>query len=260
MNRRKLILAIAAALLATTLAGCGPAKQDHAWQQVQQTGTLRVGMDASYPPFESVNEATGEIVGFDVDLANEIGRRLGFTITFENIPYDGLYDSLTAGRVDMLLSALVAAPEEGKAHFSVPYFNAGDQLVLPTGSALRSMDDLAGRTVAVEYGSGGDVEARAWQRRLSALEVVRYPDPDSALAAVIDGEADAALVDGIAAKLGVGQHPELKLGDYADETLFAAAFHPDSRELLGTVDPVMRAMLSDGTVGTLIEKWFGPQR
>lgn len=258
-HRSAALRIIAILFLSLLLAACGPREEDRAWEQVQATGIIRVGMDAAYPPFEDVNEAN-EIVGFDVDLAREIGNRLGVEVQFVNIPYDGLYDALVTGQADMLVSALVAGWEnEAKANFTVPYFNAGEHLVVPTGSDLLSMDDMAGRTLAVEYGSGGDVEARKWERRLADLTVVRYADPTSALNAVTDGEADAALVDGISARLGAGASEELSVTESVTDQLFAIAIGDESDVLLEQVNETLDAMLRDGTVGTLIERWFGPQ-
>lgn len=234
--------------------------EDSAWEQALASGVIRVGMDASYPPFEYVG-GDNQIAGFDVDFANEIGRRLGLDMVFINMGFDGLYDSLLVGQVEVLISALPATEDyAGKADFSVPYFNAGERLVLPVGSTLYTIEALDRHLLAVEYGSGGDVEARKWERRLSDLEVARYPDADIALQAVISGEADAALVDGISARLGVGSHPELRLGDHAVDILFAAAVHPESQVLRGKLDEIIEDMILDGTVDELIEKWFGPQR
>jgi ABC-type amino acid transport substrate-binding protein len=233
---------------------------DDVWEQVEETGVLRVGMDASYPPFEFVNEQN-EIVGFDIDLANAIGQRLGLKMVFVNMAYDTMFDALLVGQVDVLITALVAAPElEGKVFFSVPYFNAGERLVVPVGSPVGEMADLEGRTVAVEYGSGGDVEARRWERRLSNLAIVREADPGAALLAVVEGRADAALVDGISARLGVGQHDDLALADAVTESLFAVAVHPDSPTLLARMNEAVTDLIQDGTVDDLTEKWFGPQR
>jgi polar amino acid transport system substrate-binding protein len=237
----------------------GGGGEDDAWERISATGVLRVGMDAAYPPFESLNEHN-EVVGFDVDLGNEIGQRLGVEMAYVNMAYDGLYDALLIGQVDILISALVAAPEfEGKADFSTPYFNIGEHLVVPDNSSIQSIDDLAGRMVAVEIGSGGDVEARKWGRRLEGMTVVRYPDSAAALQAVINGDADAALVDGVTARLGVGQHSELRLAANVVDTLIAAAVHPESGVLRTRVDEAIDAMLADGTIAALIEKWFGPQ-
>lgn len=253
-------LSRAAVIIMALLPAACARPEDRAWQQVQETGVLRVGLDASYPPFETLDES-GRIVGFDADLATEIGRRLGVRVELVNIAYDGLYDSLVTRRVDLLASALAPLPEaEESVSFSVPYFNAGEHLVVPAGSPVQSMDDLDGRVVAVECGSGGDVEARRWQRRLADLAVERYDDPAAALRAVLDGAADAALVDGIAARLAVGAHPELALAGSVNDLLFTLVAADDSPILLEKADEVLQDMLRDGTVEQFIEKWFGPQR
>ncbi len=234
--------------------------QDSTWQRVLERGVLRVGTDASYPPFEYV-DAEGQIVGFDADLLKAVGQRLGVQVELVNISYDGLYDSLITAQVDLLASALIPMPQmEEKVSYSVPYFNAGQHLVVRVGSSVRTMRDMEGRRLAVEYGSDGDAEARRWQRRLAALTVIRYADPDAALQAVIEGEADAALVDGISARLGVGQHPELAAASAASDVLFVLVVSEDSPILLSKVNEALHEMLRDGTVEALIEKWFGPQR
>lgn len=239
----------------------GPASHDTAWHHIEESKVLRVGMDASYPPFETIDQATGQPVGFDVDLANEIGRRMGVSVAFTNIAYDGLTDSLVTGNVDVVISAIADVPQvQGKAAFSQPYFNAGEMLVVKSGSPFRSMDDLVGHSVAVEYGSGGDVEVRKWQRRLANLQVKRFPDPETALKAVGDGQADAAVVDGIAAQLGVGHNPKLVAGPHLVDTLFAAAVTSDNDVLLGKLNEAMETIAADGTLDRLTDKWFGPQK
>ncbi len=258
------VAALAVLAIAGGLTLWGPyaarADKDRAWQRVQAAGVLRVGMDMSYPPFEYLDEHN-QLAGFDVDLANEIGRRLGLEVAFVNIAYDGLYDALVTGQADVLISALVSAAEhEPRAVFSSPYFNAGEHLVVLAGSPIAVMPDLAGRSLAVEYGSGGDVEARRWQRRLAGLAVVRYPDPDSALMAVASGEADAALVDGVTARLGVGRNPELAVAASVEDVLFAVAIPPGNPTLLKRINDAIDGMMADGTLGALNEQWFGPQR
>jgi arginine/lysine/histidine transporter system substrate-binding protein len=251
------VLIIAVVAVLTAIFG---GSEDRALERIQDSGVLRVGMDASYPPFESL-DADHQVVGFDVDVAIELGKRLGVEVEFVNIAYDGLYDALLTEQVDILISGLVAAPEfQGKANFSVPYFNMGEYLVVRRDSSLRGMEDTSGLTLAVEIGSGGDVEARKWQRRLGDLEVVRQPDSGAALNAVLNGEADGAIVDGVTARLAIGQHAELILAENVVETLIAAGVHPESGALLGQVDDAMGSMLDDGTITRLIDKWFGPQQ
>lgn len=254
-----IVLVLIAGVVVSGGAGIGRPK-DETWQRIEQTGTLRVGMDASYPPFENLDEA-GNMIGFDVDLANEIGRRLDVRTVPVNIAYDGLPDALLSSQVDILISALTAPPQlQGKAWFSVPYFDAGDVLVVGSGSPINTMADLEGRTLAVEYGSGGDVEARKWERRLANLTVKRYPLADAALDAAAAGEVDAALVDGIAARLGIGRHNnELLLAEYVTESRFIIIAPEDSPTLHNEINTILQDMLQDGMIDQITEKWFGPQ-
>jgi len=258
-KRFLLILLPILALLVGSLAWLWlrPSQEDTAWQDVLGSGVLRVGLDAAYPPFEYIDERTGAIVGFDVDLAHALGERLGLQIELHNITYDGLFDALLIGNVDVLISALVAAPDfAGKASFTTPYFNAGEHLVVLQTSPIRWMEDLESRTVAVEYGSGGDVEMRQWQRRLSRVTVLRYSEPNAALDAVLADDADAALVDGISAYLSAGQHPDLRIAMPVTDNLFAVAVHPDSLTLLEEIDKALQGMKEDGTLELLYERWF----
>lgn len=256
MTHRRLWGLLLITALAGLLAACSP--RDDVWQRVQDTGMLRVGMDASYPPFEDLDE-NGQPVGFDVDFARAIGEEMGVEVAFTNIAYDGLYDALVAGQVDVLISALVPAyAVESKTNFSDPYFNVGEMLVVPVGSEIEEMGDLSGYTLAVEYGSGGDVEARLWERRLADLTILRRDDPTAALGAVLSGEADAALVDGISARLGVGGNPdELALRETLNDTLYAVAVREDSAVLLDEVNEAVEALFDDDTIAALTEKWFG---
>ncbi len=235
----------------------GRADEDAAWQQVQASGVIHVGLDAAYPPFEVVDEK-GNIIGFDVDLANEIAGRLGVRVQFHNITYDALFDKLLIGEVDTVISAMVIAPEfAGKASFSIPYFSAGEHLIVPRNADTLTMSSLDGRSLAVEYGSGGDVEARAWERRLAALDILRYDNAGAAVNAVAAGEADAALVDGITARYAVAGQPTLQMGEMVTETYYGVAVHPDSLVLLDAINTALQDMLADGTINAITARWFG---
>ena len=276
------------------------ARPDDAWDRVREVGVLRVGMDASFPPFETI-AADGTLVGFDVDLARELGRRLGVEIQFvANLPYDGLYDALAVGRVDVVISALVVNPARmADFAYSASYFDAGQVLVVRDGESrtgeacpepvdgtdrghLARLEDgctmdrghLArledGCTLAVEFGTRGDLEARKWARRLSALKVVPYQTAAEALAAIRAGEADAALVDHVSAlELVVeeGFREGTTLVDHAAECMvivgqpvveepYAVAVRRDSRYLLRAIDDVLADMKADGTMERLTAEWL----
>ena len=105
-------------------------ENDKTLERVRATGELRVGLDASFPPFESL-DAEGNVLGFDADLAHAIAARLGAEPVFVNVGFDGLYDALWAGRVDVIISGLPYDPRRTQdVNYSMPYFNAGQVLVV----------------------------------------------------------------------------------------------------------------------------------
>lgn len=283
------------------LAAC--ARPDDTWERIREVGVLRVGMDASFPPFEFV-ATDGTLIGFDVDLARELGQRLGPALSADeasadetsvaegvevqfvaNLPYDGLYDALAVDRVDVVISALVVNPDRmADFAYSAHYFDAGQVLVTPSvpspsvpfdelragspaegeeggGGAIEEMADLSGRTLAVEFGTQGDMEARKWTRRLPDFTVVPYEMAAEALTAVAAGDADAALVDRVSALAAAGEESGLVI---VEETVieepYAVAVHRESRYLLRAINEALAEMEADGTIKLLEARWLGGGR
>jgi polar amino acid transport system substrate-binding protein len=236
---------------------------DPTWEHVQETQVLRVGMDASSPPFEAI-AADGSLVGLDVDLAREISRRLSVEPRFvANLPYDGLYDALTAGRVDVVISALVVNPARtADFAYSRPYFDAGHVLVVRQGEqTIHSVGDLGNRGLAVVLGTPGDREARERARRSGDLVVVQYPTPAQALDAVRAGETDAALVDHVSALQKIGAGPPLSIvREPVVEIPYAVALRDDSQRLLRAINSALTAMEDDGTLDRLVTEWLKDER
>jgi ABC-type amino acid transport substrate-binding protein len=155
------------------------------WERIQETGVLRVGLDPTFPPFETADGVP--LQGLDVDLAEAIAADLGLTVEFVYFGYDGLYDALATQQVDVLISALVITIERTRDFaYSDPYFNAGEILIVPADSPVREMADLANRSLAVELGAQGHVEATIWERRLTDLTILPYNTPDEAITAVAE--------------------------------------------------------------------------
>jgi ABC-type amino acid transport substrate-binding protein len=230
---------------------------DDTWERVLESGVLRVGMDASFPPFEYV-AADGALAGLDVDLSQELGQRLGVEVQFvANLPYDGLYDALAVGRVDVVISALVVNPDRmADFAYSASYFDAGQVLVVPFGVGIEKMADLGDRALAVEFGTEGDLEARKWVRRLSGLTVIQHQTAKEAVAAVVAGQADAALVDHVSALAAIGPESGLVIVDKpVVEQLYAVAVYRDSHHLLWAIDETLSDMAADGTIEALVERW-----
>lgn len=273
----KWVLWVAGALVMVVLGfgiwdfGFSGERQDEAWRGIRERGVIVVATDASYPPFSAV-DANGNLFGFDVDLAEAIARRLGVRAgkdvraEFENITYDALLPALVAGRDDAVISAFVAQPERLKeVSFTRPYFVSGTVAVIhAAGDRPRTTDPggwrawAAGKTLAVEYGAGGDVWARQWLRQAAGITVLSKPDAQAALAALAAGEADAALVDAISAYDFLRARPDLALaGQPLDPEPYVIAVSSRSRDLFRALEDTLAEMEAEGELVELKVKWFG---
>ncbi len=234
------------------LAACG--RGGESWQRIQEAGVMRVGLDPTYPPFE--NADGGELRGIDVDLAIELAGRLGLEAQFVYFGYDGLYDALGTGQVDALISALVVRPDLLRDFAaSEPYFNAGQVLVVADSSPIGGMQDLRGRLLAVELGAQGHVTATEWQRRVPNLGIWPNDTPHEALAAVSLGDADAALVDGISARLYLAAQSDLQLlSPPVTVEPFVMVVRIEDQRLLEELNRALRAVEQDGRLEAIISE------
>ncbi len=247
------------AVLLLGLSGCG--KDRDSWNRIEESGVLRVGVDPTFPPFALDEGST--LRGIDVDLARAVAVELGLEAQFTYFGYDGLYDALTTGQVDALISALVIAPERTREiAYSTPYFDAGLVLVTGEDEASSGMADLRGKTLAVELGALGHVEALEWERALGDLVVVTYGSASDALAAVAANEAQAALVDHVSGRLFLGQQTETERplaivpGVVAPEP-YAIAVRIDDRILMEKINQALGQLKSSGRLEQIVSDHLG---
>ena len=227
------------------------------WERIQQDGILRVGLDPTYPPFE-IGDENG-LRGLDVDLAEAIAEEMGVEAEFVWIGYDGLYDSLRTGQVDLLLSALVIVPSQmDDFAYSTPYFDAGERLIVPQDSPITSMDEL--NSVAVELGAQGHVEAMAWQKQSPDLEIQPYNTAEEALTAVLQKNADGVVMDGINGRLFLQSHPDLRiLPDPITAEPFAVVVRKGDQTLLKELNGVLAVLGKNGRLDEILANWLDEQ-
>ncbi len=243
----RMALALVGVALAWLLFARG---QDPSWQRLQRGEPLRVAMDPSFPPFESVN-SQGELVGFDVDLARELGHRLGVPVTFLVVGFDGLADAVMAGKADAVISAFPQDPRLSEdVHDSPPYFEAGLVMVTRAGRSLTA-EHLSEVQVAVEWGGLGD----AWAHSHGLSRVLRAETAQQALDAVHTGRADVALVDAVTAALD--PQPDLHiLTPPLVSDPYVILLPKRTFKLNQAVDDALRAIMTDGTWDTLARRYF----
>jgi ABC-type amino acid transport substrate-binding protein len=221
------------------------------------TGVLRVAVDPSLPPF-AYFDASGELVGLDVDLAHALAETLNLPIDVQIYGIDGLYDALYNANVDLVISAI--QPEAWRMSdtlYTRAYFDAGLVLVVPSEHTVTAMSDLPGHSLAFAFASEADAEARRWSRRIESFEHRPYELPQHALDAVRLGEADAALVDAVTARLYLREHPlwEPTIHHITHQPLVVAA-HIQQPATFRRTDAALASLLEDGTVEMLLDRWL----
>lgn len=178
-------------------------------EDIMARGTLRIGIDPTYPPFDTLVD--GKPAGYDVELGNAIAAELGVRPAYTTLALDTLYDALATEQVDVLISALPFVYErQREVRYSHSYYQAGQVIVVPSGdSSISGPQGLAGRTAAVELGSNADTEARRLSRTITPTLSIQstYRSPDEALDALVRGEADAAITDNLSARTYATANP-----------------------------------------------------
>jgi ABC-type amino acid transport substrate-binding protein len=255
-----LLFGLLVAGLLWVLAGRLLAERDATWARIRQTGAWRVGMDPSFPPFETLDAATGQPVGFDVDLARAIAERWGVRVELIAVGFDQLVDAVAIHRVDSAVSALPVMEHRAReVAFSAPYFEAGIFLVAAAGGTIGRPEDLAGKRIAVEWGSEGDAQARLLGRRLNgALRLALRETAADALAAVLAGDADAAVVDAISLALFDGPGRRLTaVGEPLRRDPYVILMPADAPWLRQAVNEALADFQADGTLARLRARWLG---
>lgn len=220
-------------------------------------GTLRVGMEGSYPPFSFLDAKTGQMTGYDADVARLLATRLGLNIDIVTTEWADIFDHLATGRYDMIVSQVSITPQREKIFdFSIPYTYSRPQLILRSNdaAAYTGLADLKGKTIGVAKGTIYEAQARA----VPGVRVRSYPAAPETLQDLAFGRIDAALNDSLMVTYLV-QHATLpiKAGPLVGPGVRAAiAFQKGNPELKATVDGALRQAQADGSLPTLARKWF----
>lgn len=222
---------------------------------------LRVGMDLSYPPFETI-DASGRPTGVSVDLAEALAAALGRPLQIENIPFTGLIPSLKTGQIDCVISSMTDTPERRESiSFSEPYLSVGLALLVPAKSSARGMEDLdqGDRTIVVRQGTTGEVWARA---NIRAAKVLAVEKESAAVTEVLQGKADAFVYDQMSVWKNASLHGgKLKpLLQPLRKESWAVGLAKDNSDLRERINAFLREFRASGGFDTLGEKYLSEQK
>jgi polar amino acid transport system substrate-binding protein len=227
----------------------------------KKTDVLVVGMDLSYPPFETIGK-TGQPSGASVELAQALAEFLHRPLRIENIPFVGLVPALKSGRIDAVISSMTDTPERRKSiAFSDPYVTIGLALLAGKNSPVRSVADLdlPGRTLAVRQGTTGEVWARA---NLRNARILALDKESSAVLEVLQGRADAFLYDQMSVWQNWRQHPDATraLLEPVQREHWAVGLRQGDDALREQVNAFLRAYRAAGGFERLGDRYLGEQK
>ncbi|MCX8961453.1 lysine/arginine/ornithine ABC transporter substrate-binding protein [Erwinia psidii] len=227
--------------------------------------TLRLGTDPTYAPFETKN-AQGQLVGFDIELANEICKRLQTKCSYVESDFDALIPSLKAKKIDAIISSLsITEKRQEEIAFSEKLYAANSRLIAPKGAKiLPDVASLKGKTIGLLQGTVQETYANQYWRP-KGVTVTPYANQDLVYQDLAAGRIDAAFQDEVAASEGFLKQPAGK--DYAfagpavkDNKIFGVGtgigMRKDDADLKAAIDNAFDAIRKDGTYAKIAKKYF----
>ena len=262
-----LVLALAVTIALLLLAGCD-AGTDEPYQrssQVEETtgptggvqGKITVASNVAYPPFEF--SPKGKPKGFDIDLMNEIAKRAGFEVRYENVQFDSILRGLDADLFDASISAMsITAERERQLDFSDPYFNADQALLVQSDSKIKAVEDLTEATVGVQAGSTGQLKGEDLSDDGQIGKVKPYRTVGEALSDLRAGKIDGVIYDlsAVGKKVKENKGKIRYVEPIPTGEQYGIAFPQDS-VLVEPVNQALAEMKEDGTYEKLYKKWIG---
>lgn len=247
--------AVACSLLALLIPACQSATEKRA--QFEQTKIIKIGIDATFPPFEFIDSTSGTVEGLDVDLAKSIWSSLDYKIEFVVVPFDGIVSGLESGAYDVIISAFTITPERSeRVLFSDPYYDVGQILAVPAAdTTVVTFSDLAGRRVGVQRSSTSEALAKLE----TEVEVYSYDRIEDAFIAMASGQLEAVLNDRPTSELYIATHSDAKLtGPMLSGEQYAAAFRKSDGWLRDLFDSSLALCVASGELEALRDKHIPP--
>jgi ABC-type amino acid transport substrate-binding protein len=214
---------------------------------------LTVGSDIPYPPFEQGKP--GEYTGFDIELMEAIGEKIGRTPEFQDTSFETIFRDVQQGKFEAVISAATITEEREKAvDFSNPYYLSEQAVLVKEGSDIESLEDLEGKTVAVQQGTTGQELAK---EELGGSEVRPYPEGPDAVNALKAGTVEGVIIDAPVAQNAVEKSGGVEIAEKVPtEEEYGIAVGQGETELLDEINKGLEEVLDDGTYKKIYEKWF----
>lgn len=275
--KKRFVSAALAAVMALSMTACGSsnsaaettaADTEAAESQAEETtaeeakttdgGTLIVGFDQDFPPMGFVGD-DGEYTGFDLELAQEVAKRLGLEYKAQPIAWDSKDMELESGNIDCIWNGFTMTGREDDYTWTEPYMANQQVFVVGNDSDINSQADLAGKIVEVQADSSAEAALKeAPELTATFKELLTTADYNTAFMDLEQGAVDAIAMDVIVAGYQIQQrNADFKiLDDSLSEEEYGVGFKKGNTELRDKVQSTLEEMAEDGTLQEVSEKWF----
>ncbi|GGO08076.1 amino acid ABC transporter substrate-binding protein [Saccharibacillus kuerlensis] len=270
--KKATLLSLTAILMVLMLAACGnntptAANNEGASEQsetaaanslekIKAEGKMVIGTEGTYPPF-TYHDASGNLTGFDVDIAREVAKRIGVEAEFVEAPWDSLLAGIDAGRFDSVFNQVAIRDDrKEKYDFSDPYISSGAVLIVREDNTdINSLEDLQGKKSAQSLTSNlADIAKE------NGAEIVPIEGFNQAIDLLNSSRVDATINDNLSFLDLKKQKPDIALkvvAEAEDASQSGAVFAKNNPELVEAANKALADMHSDGTYKTISEKYFG---
>lgn len=258
--KRIVTLLVAMVLVAAVFSGCGNEASSPGSGKAAGKPVLKVGMDASYPPFGSQDSATNDYVGFDVDIIKAIGEAEGFDVDISNRAFDGLIPALQSKDIDVAINDITITEERRQnVDFTDRYYIAGLGVVVKADNdTIKTAQDLEGKKLGVSIGSTGEEAAR----KIPGADVRVYNAINEAFLEVQVGSVDAVIND-IPTNEYYVSHADSKNVRAVEVALtkedLGIAVLKGNEELLRKLNDGLATIKKNGKFSEIYRKWFGKE-
>ena len=261
MKKSKLLMILV--VLSIVIAGCGSKDSGvDAWNTIEERGSIIVGLDDTFVPM-GFRDNSGELTGFDVEMAREAIKRMELDIEFQPIDWNLKEQELDSGNIDMIWNGYSITDErKEKVNFTKPYLDNKQIIVALSDIDIDTKEDLKGRIVATQNSSSSlaAIEGEDATPDFKNGEVILFDTYNEAFMDLEAGRVEAVVADAVLARYYIAERGEEKYkvldGDFGDEE-YGVGIRKGDKTLLDMLNKALDEMKSDGAAATISEKWFG---
>jgi len=239
---------------------------DTVWAHIQETGVIRVGTDPTWPPYQMLDDVTGDIVGFEVDIANACAEKLGLTIEWQSVSFDSIILSVQQGQLDMGVSGFsITSARLDQVSFTVPHSTTEGQVIMLQSTmdskGITTVNSLADfKTLGIKVGvQSGNVQQQELQD--AGVEIAVWSGSDEPFQDLVSANPS---VQAVYAETPITTNwiEQFQSEGIEASVAFSRPFYPvafvvgkDSQTLLDKMDGALVELIYDGTIEQLRAKW-----